>query len=131
MFPKPEPPPAKPWRNNVSVTSGPSSLPPASAPQTGQPARTTATAPSTAPAGAAQGALAPASEVPNSPSPNATAIGFSLSYDSTTGRMILEAREPGSGFIIYQMPPKYVVKQFTATVGGIEPARGGQVDGTA
>jgi hypothetical protein len=60
-----------------------------------------------------------------------SAIGFSTSYDPSTGRIILEAREPRSGFIIYQMPPKYVIKQFAASVGAIEPARGGRVDGAA
>jgi hypothetical protein len=63
--------------------------------------------------------VAPASSAP---------IGFKLRYDQDTQRLILEARDPVSGFVIYQIPPKYVVKQFTAKVGTIAPARGKQVD---
>ena len=56
------------------------------------------------------------------------AIGFTLSYDQATRRLVLEAREPGSGFVIAQVPPGYVVKRFSATIGGIAPARGAMVD---
>jgi hypothetical protein len=69
--------------------------------------------------------------VPTPAAPSTSAIGFSLDYDASTGRMILESREPVSGFIIYQMPPKYVIKQFTASVGDIAPARGAQVNSAA
>jgi hypothetical protein len=90
------------------------------------------TTPSAAPpADQAQPVSTAAPEVPTPPPPTPTAIGFSLDFDPSTGRMFLEAREPVSGFIIYQMPPKYVIKQFTATVGSIEPARGAQVNSAA
>lgn len=115
----------------MSVTSGPAipSLVPAA--QTGQPQRATAIEPSTPPAGGTSHAPPQAPDVPAPPASSASAIGFSTSYDPSTGRIILEAREPGSGFVIYRMPPKYVIKQFTASVGGIEPGRGQRVDGAA
>jgi hypothetical protein len=76
--------------------------------------------------------------VPDVPKPSASApislagaIGFSLQYDPETRRMFLEAREPVSGFVIFQMPPKYVIKQFSASIGRIEPARGAKVDSAA
>jgi hypothetical protein len=115
----------------VSVTSTSSTLPLGPAAQTGRPATETATKPGSAPAGEETSVPAPAQDEPVPSAPSSTAIGFSLSYDPTTGRMFLEAREPVSGFIIYQMPPKYVIKQFNATLNAIEPARGAQVDGAA
>ena len=66
-------------------------------------------------------AAAPAAPLPLS-------IGFALSYDAATQRLVLEAREPGSGFLISQVPPGYVVKQFTASIGGIAPLRGAALD---
>lgn len=78
---------------------------------------------------AAQPATAATPEVSAPPAP--TAIGFSLVYDPGTARMLLEAREPDSGFIIYQMPPKYVIKQFSASVAPIDPARGAKVESAA
>ena len=43
--------------------------------------------------------------------------------------MILEARDPVTGFVIFQMPTKYVTKQFSAGAGAlVERARGGKVD---
>ena len=115
----------------MSVTSTSSTLPLAPAAQTGRPAAESATKPGSSPAGEETRAPTPAQDEPVSSAPTTTAIGFSLSYDPTTGRMFLEAREPVSGFVIYQMPPKYVIKQFNATVNAIEPARGAQVDGAA
>ncbi len=115
----------------MSVTSTSSTLPLASAAQTGRPVAETATKPGSSPAGEETRAPAPAQDEPVPAAPSTTGIGFSLSYDPSTGRMFLEAREPVSGFIIYQMPPKYVIKQFNATVNAIEPARGAKVDGAA
>jgi hypothetical protein len=114
----------------VSVTSTSPTLPVAPVPQTGRQA--TETAASTAPAGEEQRTPAPAQDAPAAAaSPSPSAIGFSLTYDTSTGRMILEAREPVSGFVIDQIPPQYVIKQFNATVSAIEPQRGAQVDGAA
>jgi hypothetical protein len=131
MIPNPAASLRKPWRKRVSVTSTSSTLPLAPAAQSGRPVTETATKPGSAPAGEETRAPAPVQDEAVSSAPSTTAIGFSLSYDPTTGRMFLEAREPVSGFIIYQMPPKYVIKQFNATLNAIEPARGAQVDGAA
>jgi hypothetical protein len=66
----------------------------------------------------ANGAVTPATteaaraEATPAPSP----IGFTLHYDNDLQRLILEARDPVSGYVIVQIPPKYVVKQFSATV---------------
>jgi hypothetical protein len=79
-----------------------------------------------APAAAAPPAASPPPAVPV-PQP----IGLTLSYDDATHRLVLEAREPGSGFVIARIPPSYVVKQFSASVGGIAPARGATVDSAA
>jgi hypothetical protein len=52
-------------------------------------------------------------------------IGFTLHFDGDSQRLILEAREPASGYLIVQIPPKYVVKQFSATLRShVEPRRG-------
>lgn len=59
------------------------------------------------------------------PTPAPSPIGFTLHYDGDLQRIILEAREPDSGYVIVQIPPKYVVKQFSATVRAhVEPTRG-------
>ncbi len=63
------------------------------------------------------------------PTPAPSPIGFTLHYDGDLQRLILEAREPVSGYVIVQIPPKYVVKQFSATVRArVEPTRGQGVD---
>ena len=59
------------------------------------------------------------------PTPTPSPIGFTLHFDGDSQRLILEAREPASGYLIVQIPPKYVVKQFSATVRAqVEPRRG-------
>jgi len=59
------------------------------------------------------------------PAPTPSPIGFTLRFDGDSQRLILEAREPASGFVIVQIPPKYVVKQFSTTVrANLEPSRG-------
>jgi hypothetical protein len=63
---------------------------------------------------------------PKTPSP-APAIGFTLHFDPDMGRFILQAREPGSGFVIFQVPQKYAVKQLSASASGT-PTRGKSVD---
>lgn len=111
----------------MSVTDTPSTVPVPSTPPASGRAPRDATEPvqATTPAPVA---VVPA-VAPAAPSP--PAIGFSLSYDAATQRLVLEALEPGSGFVISQVPPGYVVKQFSATVSGIAPARGATVDSAA
>jgi hypothetical protein len=61
--------------------------------------------------------------------PAPSSIGFTLHFDGDSQRLILEAREPVSGYVIVQIPPKYVVKQFSATVRtNLAPPRGRGVD---
>ena len=121
----------------MSVTSTPSTPPLAPVRQSGRQTAPASTTQAGSPAGEDQRAptatvqTAAAQEAPTPSPPTPAAIGFSLTYDPGSDRMILEAREPGSGFVINQMPPKYVIKQFNASVSGIEPARGAQVDGAA
>jgi hypothetical protein len=71
-----------------------------------------------APAGAPAAAAASAA-------PAASAVGFTLTFDPDTQRMFLEARDAANGFVIDQMPPKYVVKQFSAQSAA---SRGASID---
>jgi len=65
-----------------------------------------------------------AANVEATPAP-ASPIGFTLHYDNDLQRLILEARDPVSGYVIVQIPPKYVLKQFSATDRAhLEAARG-------
>jgi hypothetical protein len=73
-------------------------------------------------------AVAPTAVQALSPAVSA-AIGFSLRFDPETERMILEARDAITGFIIQRIPSKYVVKQFSARVSStVVPARGTRID---
>jgi hypothetical protein len=73
-------------------------------------------------------AVAPTAVQAVSPAASAT-IGFSLRFDPDTERMILEARDAVTGFIIDQLPLKYAVKQFSARVSGSAiSARGARID---
>jgi hypothetical protein len=56
----------------------------------------------------------------------APAIGFTLHFDLDMQRFILEAREPGSGFVIYQIPRKYAVSELSGSLG--TPTRGTSID---
>jgi hypothetical protein len=72
-------------------------------------------------------------QVPDAPkapaSPAPSAIGFTLHFDADMQRLILEVREPTDGFVIFQMPAKYVIKQFFASSGNAAPsARGARVN---
>jgi hypothetical protein len=61
--------------------------------------------------------------------PTPSPIGFTLRYDNDLQRLILEARDPVSGYVIVQIPPKYVLKQFSASDRAhLEAARGTGVD---
>ena len=82
------------------------------------------TVPSAAPLSASSAA---APSVP--PAAAAGAVGFTLTFDPETQRMILEARDLATGFVIDQMPPKYVVKQFSAPAGvRATSPRGSRID---
>lgn len=51
--------------------------------------------------------------------PAPATFGLTLLFDNDTQRLILEARDPISGYVIYQVPAKYVIKQLSASA---EPA---------
>jgi hypothetical protein len=106
----------------VALTGTSTTVPTLPPPASGGPARDAVAAPVAAPATAAvpdvPKALAP---------PTPKAIGFALHYDADMQRLILEVREPVTGYLIYQMPPKYVVKQFSASASAAAP-RGARVD---
>jgi len=112
----------------VAVTDTPSTGPVASPPSKGHQTPQTA-APSSVPQASAAPA-APAVDPRPAPAPSPP-IGFSLSYDDATHRLVLEAREPGSGFVISQIPPAYAVRLFSASIGPIAPSRGGKVNSAA
>ena len=87
-----------------------------------------AQAPASPPDPASDAAPAPAS-APKSPEPAPTAFGFALRYDRGMQRMLLEARDPLTGFVIFQMPAKYVIKQFADSAAPArDRVRGATVD---
>lgn len=106
----------------MAVTDTASALPIPATPVAGRQAPAAEDAAGHAPTPAAP-APAPAPAAPPPPP-----IGLTLSFDDATHRLVLEAVEPGSGFVISRIPPGYVVKQFTASIGGIAPARGAKVN---
>jgi hypothetical protein len=83
-----------------------------------------AEAPTATAAAGQQSAEAPVQQVSA-----ASGVGFTLNFDPDTQRMILEARDPSTGFVINSMPPKYVIKQFSSQGGGSSAApRGTRLD---
>ena len=88
-----------------------------------------AVAPTAAPV-TAVAAPAPAADTASKPpAPPVSAFGFALRYDQGMQRMILEARDAVTGFVIFQMPTKYVTKQFSAGAdAAAESSRGAKLD---
>jgi hypothetical protein len=79
------------------------------------------------PADPANAQVPDAPKAPASPAPSA--IGFTLHFDADMQRLILEVREPTDGFVIFQTPTKYVIKQFFASSGNTAPSpRGARVN---
>ena len=76
--------------------------------------------------GNADPAGASAASTPKAPPP-ASPVGFTLHFDPDTQRFVLEARDPNSGVVLYQIPPQYAVKQLSASASATPP-RGGTVD---
>lgn len=114
---------------SVNDTSSATSIAPA--PQTGHQAPEVIRQPAQAAASPVASAPKQAPEASSSPVPVPAAIGFSLHFDPDTGRMLLEAREPGSGQVIYQMPSKYAIEHASANFSAAAPTRGAKVDGAA
>jgi hypothetical protein len=108
----------------VAITGASTIGPSVPAPTAGHQAHDAVAVPAAAPA------TAPTPDVP-APAPSTTlsSMGFALHYDADTQRLILEVREPVTGYVIYQMPPKYVIKQFSTSASAVAaPARGARVD---
>jgi hypothetical protein len=82
-----------------------------------RPPSTERQAPAPTPSPAAPSGAPAAAAAASAPAPAASAVGFTLTFDPDTQRMILEARDAATGFVIDQMPPRYVVKQFSAQSG--------------
>ena len=95
-------------------------------PAVGHQTREAAATPGPAPAGAQ---VADAPKV-SAPSPSG-AMGFTLHFDADMQRLILEVREPSDGFVIFQMPAKYVIKQFAAGNGAASSPRGARINSAA
>jgi hypothetical protein len=54
---------------------------------------------------------------------------LSVHYDASAHRIILEARDPVSGVVVYQQPPQSAFKQLLASVSPLALSpRGGTVD---
>jgi hypothetical protein len=78
---------------------------------------------------AASPAVPPAAETGNAPKPTPPPFGLTEHFDDDMQRMILEARDPVSGYVIFQMPAKYVIKQHSAIVHPVAP-RGTSINRT-
>ena len=76
--------------------------------------------------GSSQQAAPSAAAAPQAPA-STGAIGFTLAFDADTQRLILEARDPVSGVVIYQIPPKSALRQLSSPASAA-PARGVAVD---
>ena len=78
--------------------------------------------------GPASAAAAPAENAPKLEALTPPAFGLALYYDPDMQRLILEARDPLSGFVILQVPQKYVMEQFATLGASVERMRGKGVD---
>jgi hypothetical protein len=108
----------------VALTGPQATVSMAPVPPSGHQTRDAVAAPPPDPAGAH---VPDTAKAPASPAP--PAIGFTLHFDADMQRLILEVREPTDGFVIFQMPAKYVIKQFSASGGSTAPSpRGARVD---
>lgn len=93
----------------------------------GPPPRESANAETPPPASQANSQQASQSSAVAKASPSAPAVGFTLAFDPDTQRLILEARDPNSGIVIYQIPPKSAIKQLSSSANAASP-RGATVD---
>jgi hypothetical protein len=68
-------------------------------------------------------------DVPKASAPSTSGpLGFTLHFDADMQRLILEVREPSTGFVILQIPAKYVIKQFSAGSDAAPSTRGARVN---
>ena len=54
------------------------------------------------------------------------AFPLSLQFDPETHRLMIESRDPVSGFVVFQVPPKTAIRAIAGASGGA--ARGERVD---
>jgi hypothetical protein len=78
--------------------------------------------------GSASASAIPAENVPKLGAPALAAFGLVLHYDQDMQRLILEARDPASGFVIFQIPQKSVAEQLATVRASGERVRGRGVD---
>ena len=78
--------------------------------------------------GSASVSAMPAENAPKVEAPALAAFGLVLHYDQDMRRLILEARDPASGLVIFQIPQKYVTEQFARLPVTIARVRGTGVD---
>jgi len=65
----------------------------------------------------------------SAPAARGATFGLTYSYDEGAHHFVLQARDPLSGFVVFQWPPNYVVKQFSASASATSPpSRGASVD---
>ena len=70
----------------------------------------------------------PTENAPKAEAPAPAAFGLVLHYDQDIRRLILEARDPASGLVVFQIPQKYVPEQFARLPVNTGSARGTGVD---
>jgi hypothetical protein len=93
-------------------------------PSEGRPLTTPAALPSPRPASAAP--------APAPPVHLGSSVPYTLHFDTEIQRFILEARDPVSGIVIFQMPPKSAFREMEATAGeAAGMRRGGSLDKSA
>jgi hypothetical protein len=79
--------------------------------------------------GPSSAAATPVENAPKLETPAPSAFGLVLHYDYDMQRLILEARDPVSGFVVLQIPHKYAVEQFSTLRANI-PLSGASVNRT-
>lgn len=72
---------------------------------------------------------APAAHAPAPPVHLGSSVPYTLHFDTEMQRFILEARDPVSGLVIFQMPPKSAFREMEAAVGeAAASTRGASLD---
>jgi hypothetical protein len=88
--------------------------------------------PLAAPAASPSPHPAPVAPAPAPPVHIGSRVPYTLHFDTEMQRFILEARDPVSGIVIFQMPPKSAFREMEATVGeAAGMRRGGSFDRSA
>jgi hypothetical protein len=75
-----------------------------------------------------EGQHGPTSAAPTLETPAPPAFGLVLHYDRDMHHLILEARDPVSGFVLFEIPQKSAAEQFVKLHASTEEARGASVN---